>query len=51
MTALVLGVGNREAAAVLQPAQAEQQQPLRQQPVALCQAGIARKVDQHVVKF
>ena len=47
----MLGVGHRESAAVLQSAQAEQQQLLGQQPIALGQARVAREVDQHVVKF
>jgi hypothetical protein len=47
----VLGVGDREAAAVLEPAKAEKQQPLRQQSVAFGQARIPGEVDQHVVKL
>ena len=47
----VLGVGDGETAAVLEPAQAEQQQPLGEQPVALRQARIAGEVDQQVVKL
>src|SRR3984957_9709277 len=48
---LVLGVGYRKSAAVLESAEPEQQQPLGQQPIGFGQAGVPRKVHEQVVKF
>src|SRR5690349_587512 len=47
---LVLGVGDREPAAVLQAAQPEQQQLLGEAAVGLRQARVADEVDQRLVE-